>query len=64
VVHIVTTSSILNNVVHIVTTSVIFINKVGSGAHRDPKFGRRGGGVSYIDARIKGSGTPFRPASF
>jgi hypothetical protein len=31
--------------------SVIFLNKIRSGRHTDPKFGRRGGGVSYINTR-------------
>jgi hypothetical protein len=34
-------------------SSAIFLKKIGSGMHSDPKFGWRGGGVSYIDAREK-----------
>jgi hypothetical protein len=37
---------------NIITCSSIFINKIGPGTHRDPKFGRKGG-VSYIDAKKK-----------
>jgi hypothetical protein len=37
-----------------VLRSAIFLKKMGSGTHSDPKFGRRGGGVSYIDYRKKG----------
>jgi hypothetical protein len=44
--------------------SAIFQKKIGSGTHSDSKFDRRGGGVSYLDARKKGFGTPFRLASF
>jgi hypothetical protein len=33
--------------------NAIFLKKIGSGTHSDPKFGRRGGGVSYIDDRKK-----------
>jgi hypothetical protein len=44
--------------------SAIFLNKIGSGTHSDPKFGRRGGGVSYIDDRKEGFGTLSRFASF
>jgi hypothetical protein len=33
--------------------SAIFLKKIGSETHSDPKFGRRGGGVNYIDARKK-----------
>jgi hypothetical protein len=38
--------------------------KISSGMHSDPKFGQRGGGVSYNDARNKGSGMPsgLRPS--
>jgi hypothetical protein len=43
--------------------SAIFLKKIGSGTHSDPKFGRSGGGVSYIDDR-KGFGTLSRFASF
>jgi hypothetical protein len=32
--------------------------------HNEPKLGQRGRCVSYIDARNKGTGTPFRFASF
>jgi hypothetical protein len=31
----------------------IFLKEIGSGTNIDPKFGRRGGDVSYIDAREK-----------
>jgi hypothetical protein len=34
-------------------SSAIFLKKIGSGMHSDSKFGWRGGGVSYIDAREK-----------
>jgi hypothetical protein len=43
--------------------SAIFLKKIGSGTHSDRKFGWRGGGISYIDARKKGSGMPFWLAS-
>jgi hypothetical protein len=36
-----------------------FLKKVGCGTHSNPKFGGKGGVASYIDARKKGSGTPF-----
>jgi hypothetical protein len=44
--------------------SSIFLKKMGSGMHTDPKFYQKGEGVSYIDARKKGSGTPFRLVPF
>jgi hypothetical protein len=44
--------------------SAIFLKKIGSVTHSDPKFGWRGEGVSYIDAREKGSGKPFWLATF
>jgi hypothetical protein len=31
----------------------IFLKEIGSGTNIDPKFGRRGGDVRYIDAREK-----------
>jgi hypothetical protein len=34
------------------TYSDIFIKKIGRGMHSDPKFSRRMGGVSHIDASI------------
>jgi hypothetical protein len=34
-----------------VSLCAIFLKKISSGKHTDPKFGWRGGGVSYIDAR-------------
>jgi hypothetical protein len=40
--------------------SAIFLKKIGPETHSDPKFGRREGGVNYIDARKKkGPGTSF-----
>jgi hypothetical protein len=34
-------------------SSAVLLKKIRSGTHSDPEFGRRGGGVSYIDARKK-----------
>jgi hypothetical protein len=34
-------------------TRAIFLKKIGSGTNSDPKFCRRWGGISYIDARAK-----------
>jgi hypothetical protein len=34
-----------------VMDSATFLKKNGSGIHSDLKFGQRGGGVSYTDAR-------------
>jgi hypothetical protein len=49
---------------HIIPLIVLLLfKKIGSGTQSDTKFGRRGG-VIYTDAREKGSGTPFRFASF
>jgi hypothetical protein len=36
-----------------VSVSAIFLKKIGSGMHSDKKFGQRGRGVRYIDARKK-----------
>jgi hypothetical protein len=33
----------------------MFLNEIGSGTHSGLKFGRRGGGASYINAMIKKS---------
>jgi hypothetical protein len=35
----------------LIVTSAIFVKKIGSRVHSDSEFGRRGRGVSYIDAR-------------
>jgi hypothetical protein len=39
--------------IHIITGRAIFLKKKGFGIHSDTKFGRRGGGVSYMNAREK-----------
>jgi hypothetical protein len=44
--------------------SAIFLKKIGSGTHSDSKFSQRGGGVNYVSARKKGSGTSLQLASF
>jgi hypothetical protein len=44
----------------IVTVSASFLKKIGSRRHSDPKFGRRGGGVSHIDPRGKSFRMPFQ----
>jgi hypothetical protein len=36
-----------------ILSSAIFLKKIGSRMHSDLKFSRRGGGVSYINAREK-----------
>jgi hypothetical protein len=33
--------------------TAIFLKKIHVGTHRDPKFGWRGGGIRYINARKK-----------
>jgi len=42
-------------------TSTIFQKKIVSRTYGDPKFGRRGRGVSYFEARIK---VPERRSGF
>jgi hypothetical protein len=44
--------------------SAIFLEKIDSGTHRLAKNSVGEKGISYIDARKKGSGIPFRLASF
>jgi hypothetical protein len=44
--------------------SAIFLKKIGSRTHSDPRFGQRGEGLSFSDARIKGSGMPFHLVSW
>jgi hypothetical protein len=39
----------------IISTSAIFLKKTGSRMHSNPKFGRRRGGVTYINNREKGN---------
>jgi hypothetical protein len=38
---------------HLLLSSTIFLKKIGPGMHSDPKFGRTGKGVNYINAREK-----------
>jgi hypothetical protein len=37
----------------VVIASAFFVKKIHFGMHSDPKSGRRGGGIIYIDARKK-----------
>jgi hypothetical protein len=43
---------------------LFFLKKIGSRTRGDPKFGRRGKGVSYIDNGKKGSRMPFQLVPF
>jgi hypothetical protein len=39
--------------VSLISSDNFFLKKTGSGMHSDTKFGRKGGGVTYIEVRKK-----------